>query len=62
MFIVNLIISFLFSLKKVQEKKKQARAIAEKRREQEIANGIIKPEEHEPRSILDEQRDEDVLF
>lgn len=51
-----------FSLKKVQEKKKQARAIQEKNRAKLIEEGQLTGKEEEAPNILDEQRDEDILF
>ena len=51
-----------FSLKKVQEKKKQARAIQEKNRLALIESGALTGNEDEAPNILDNERDEDVLF
>lgn len=54
--------SFDFSLKKVQEKKKQARALQEKKRLELIESGLLTGKEEEAPNLLDEDRDEDVLF
>ena len=53
----------LFSLKKVQEKKKQARALQEKQRAALIASGALTGNEEEAPNILQqENEDNDVLF
>ena len=49
-------------MKKVQEKKKQARAIQDANRAKLIAEGLLNDQEDEPRDILNEKREEDVLF
>jgi hypothetical protein len=54
--------SFLFSLKKVQEKKKQIRAIQEKNRAKLIEDGLLTGQEEDAPNILDQEHDEDVLF
>jgi V-type H+-transporting ATPase subunit D len=51
-----------YRLKKVQEKKKQARAIQEAQRTALIESGIITGNEEEAPNILDKEHDEDVLF
>jgi len=51
-----------FSLKKVQEKKKQARALQEKKRKELIESGALTGKEEDAPNLLEEDRDEDVLF
>jgi len=51
-----------YRLKKVQEKKKQARALQEKRRAALIEDGLLTGEEEDAPNILDQEHDEDVLF
>lgn len=51
-----------YSLKKVQEKKKQIRAIQEKARAALIDSGALTGKEEEAPNILDQEHDEDVLF
>ena len=55
-------VGFFLSLKKVQEKKKQARALQEKKRAEMIENGALTGKEEEAPNILDEEHDEDNLF
>ncbi len=57
-----IVYEFDFSLKKVQEKKKQARAIQEKKRAELIEGGVLTGREEDAPNILDQERDEDVLF
>ncbi|CAF1248397.1 unnamed protein product [Adineta ricciae] len=51
-----------YRLKKVQEKKKQARALQEQKRAEMIKNGALTGKEEEAPNILDEEHDEDNLF
>ena len=51
-----------FSLKKVQEKKKQIRAIQEKNRAKLLESGVITDKDEDAPNILDQEHDEDVLF
>lgn len=55
-------LGFSLRLKKVQEKKKQARALQEKKRAELIESGALTGAEEEPRSILEDTHDDDVLF
>ncbi len=54
--------NFLFSLKKVQEKKKQIRALQEKKRAELIESGLLTGKEEDAPNILEQEHDEDVLF
>jgi len=51
-----------YRLKKVQEKKKQARALTEKKRAELIENGALTGHEEDAPNILDGEHDEDVMF
>jgi len=51
-----------YRLKKVQEKKKQARALQEKKRKELIESGALTGKEEDAPNLLEEDRDEDVLF
>ncbi|CAF1004645.1 unnamed protein product [Adineta ricciae] len=51
-----------YRLKKVQEKKKQARALQEQKRVEMVKNGVLTGTEEEAPNILDEEHDEDNLF
>jgi V-type H+-transporting ATPase subunit D len=51
-----------YRLKKVQEKKKQIRAIQEKNRAKLIEDGLLTGQEEDAPNILDQEHDEDVLF
>ncbi|CAF4511612.1 unnamed protein product, partial [Rotaria sp. Silwood2] len=51
-----------YRLKKVQEKKKQARALQEKNRVKLIESGALTGKEEDPPNLLDQEHDEDALF
>ncbi|CAF0858640.1 unnamed protein product [Rotaria sordida] len=51
-----------YRLKKVQEKKKQARALQEKNRAKLLESGVLTGNEEDAPNILDEEHDEDLLF
>ncbi|CAF0957416.1 unnamed protein product [Rotaria sordida] len=51
-----------YRLKKVQEKKKQARALQEKNRAKLLESGVLTGNEEDAPNILDEEHDEDILF
>jgi len=51
-----------YRLKKVQEKKKQARALQEKRRAELIEAGVIGKEEEAPNILDKKEDDEDLIF
>lgn len=51
-----------YRLKKIQDKKKEARKIADKKREELRKQGCVVPTSEEAQNILENEGDEDLLF
>lgn len=56
----TVVLLFFFRLKKVQEKNKRVKAAEEEKRKKLSEEGLLKIDE--PRNLIDESKDEDILF